>query len=968
MQFVARKSEDDAISQFCDVTLDEASHESAWDKIRSAERTVSTLIVDAGPWLSGGDDGPRGRAMLLVALALEDGAGSQKEVEALSEFCASKTEDPFCAAPALRCLRSLVKLEAKGRDAAGAVAAGHHAVTTAAKVVFGGVMHVPAHAQKTRQVAWELAEESLRAGKASLETAKAVTEALKSDQGDAGLARGYANAIEGEKDPRCLLRALRCGELVSSFSRSASAQGTLSAGAAEAICEAVGPYFPISFAPPENDQYGVTPEKLRTALRRALCSDPRCSSYALDIASKRCVDDEEDDDADELDEAVRLMARAVETVSSGELASLAAERAGSTLVVGKSRTREGATMDALERLSSRCAAEGCIDALARGVFDNVEGEDGDASYAALDTKEGHFVTKALRACARAGGFVVWRKVYERFGHRVADIVVENFSSDDDVSTETLAALSALVDLLEIPDAELFTGEDDALSQHKDTLLAIFCQSNDSSSREAELLKTRGAAALAEKGRVLDDGDVENSLTTASRRIVAADDVNYLSKLCAATSRAAAARPAAALCASRRIEDPVALASLAASPSVFKSDKLAQAVTQSMELPATARSSYVTRALAESLRLARRTRPVDDYFCDVLAVRLAKAIPKSRSSSSQSYEEDRIDALVSASHESAGVAPRFLAARAAEAYLQRPSPEVARLVEVGLDNDDGEWPIDGPLAMKLCEEAARGDEDENKSALSALVALLARCEPTPDFRDILETRLASSFEDPWWIPAAAAVVARSDLGEALPESVTRTIVDGLLANEQVPLDSLLGLRPRMSKKNHVSRFWRQRLYARIAPRLLGDGANAEKTNPRVAAALVSLARSLPRGAVLARAVDLVDVSLKADTPSLLLVVLDSEDACALLKPKLHVAIPDLLEATSTRPSPRDRVDALRCLEKIARQPLFPHSSLYPFRKQVATALKRPLDDDVRDVRRLAADVRNRWLAVVGGPAV
>lgn len=723
------------------------------------------------------------------------------------------------------------------------------------------------------------------------------------------------------------MRALRCLELVCDYNKRVLRRSSLSKEAAEAVCEAAGPYFPISFEPPLNDPYGVTPAKLRCALRRALCADARCAAYAVDLATRRCVDEEEDDDLAELEEATALVARGVERMAVSDVAAVA-EQVGAALVLGKAaKSCEQATLRALERLASRCAADGCLNAFARGALDNI-------SHDELDTVSGRFATRALRGCARAGGYLAWRCIYERFGPIVASRVVDA----GDVSlpathfdealrhTKATAALRALVDIVESPDPALFVISEGPLLRHKLVLLRAFRGSDDDAAlpREVALLKTKGGAALAERGRVLDDEATIGLLRSAAKRIASEDDLYYLHELCIATSRAAAARPDCAAAVAESIEDAVALAAFAASPDVLRSERFVAVAENQLHRRA------LPGALAEALRRAREAdETVDEFIAQHLVVKLASA------------SSDVVNVFASITN-CAG-----LAERAAAAYVDRSSPQLARIVASGIAHI-------GDDSLPQLAQALRSHADTDDSALSALVSILVRTEV--NVADLSQPFSAA------WVAAASAVFARrdkADLADSLSSEFATALAQGR-PEARSALDRILDQSPA-----GASRFWRQRLYTRVAPHLLEPALS----HPVVAATLVALARrALPRPALKARADQLLDVALaRADgSNSLILLLLDTEETRQHITTNLHTAIPNLLADATEHPSPRERVDALRCLRKLAVT--MPHDALYPFRQSAPSILKRALDDNLRVVRHHAAIVRNEWLGKLGRPAV
>ena len=66
---------------------------------------------------------------------------------------------------------------------------------------------------------------------------------------------GLVNALDGEKDPRCLSIGLKIiGYAQTNFA--SSVVGDI----AERLFEACACYFPITFQPPPDDPFGITPE------------------------------------------------------------------------------------------------------------------------------------------------------------------------------------------------------------------------------------------------------------------------------------------------------------------------------------------------------------------------------------------------------------------------------------------------------------------------------------------------------------------------------------------------------------------------------------------------------------------------------------------------------------------------------------------------------------------------------------
>lgn len=92
---------------------------------------------------------------------------------------------------------------------------------------------------------------------------------------------GLVAAVDGEKDPRCLLLAFRLVEIAPKvFERGKSA---VLAEAAEEVFEVIAVYFPVSFNPPPNDTRGISREDLVVALERALAATPLFAPYSFPL-------------------------------------------------------------------------------------------------------------------------------------------------------------------------------------------------------------------------------------------------------------------------------------------------------------------------------------------------------------------------------------------------------------------------------------------------------------------------------------------------------------------------------------------------------------------------------------------------------------------------------------------------------------------------------------------------------------
>lgn len=128
-------------------------------------------------------------------------------------------------------------------------------------------IHVPSYAQNIRQRVFELFDMILRD-----------SISISSLQGNnVQVVDGIVNSMEDEKDPRCLLVVMKVILKMAKAFTSALDFPPVTATddyrtLAEKIFDNISCYFPISFTPPPDDPFGITPEDLSKALEDAMCS------------------------------------------------------------------------------------------------------------------------------------------------------------------------------------------------------------------------------------------------------------------------------------------------------------------------------------------------------------------------------------------------------------------------------------------------------------------------------------------------------------------------------------------------------------------------------------------------------------------------------------------------------------------------------------------------------------------------
>ena len=89
---------------------------------------------------------------------------------------------------------------------------------------------------------------------------------------------GFCSAVDGEKDPRCLLVAFSLAAFLCQQSPSAAVSRC-----SERLLDALGCYFPITFTPPARDPHAISQEELQRGLRAALTAHPALALLALPL-------------------------------------------------------------------------------------------------------------------------------------------------------------------------------------------------------------------------------------------------------------------------------------------------------------------------------------------------------------------------------------------------------------------------------------------------------------------------------------------------------------------------------------------------------------------------------------------------------------------------------------------------------------------------------------------------------------
>ena len=89
---------------------------------------------------------------------------------------------------------------------------------------------------------------------------------------------GFIAAVDGEKDPRCLIVVFSLAAFLLRQS-----PGSAVTAASDGLFDVLGCYFPITFTPPPNDPHHITQDELRDALRAALTAHPSLNAQLVPL-------------------------------------------------------------------------------------------------------------------------------------------------------------------------------------------------------------------------------------------------------------------------------------------------------------------------------------------------------------------------------------------------------------------------------------------------------------------------------------------------------------------------------------------------------------------------------------------------------------------------------------------------------------------------------------------------------------
>ena len=258
------------IDAFLDASAPDSAHAAALRELAEQVSELLPLLLhpSVSAALTSTDEKLRYRGALLVAELVEARCCdlSPSATHSLVEFFCSRLEDQPSVVPCLIALKALLL------KAVGVVDSDiQHAI----RAIFSE-LPVQSLAQSIRQRIYELSVEVLNSERVVGATSLVGEE----------VTRGMLSAMQGERDPRCLLL---CFQVLDLLPRRYGL--SLSESLRLELFEAIACYFPITFEPPADDPHGVTADSLIAGLLRSLTTPPALLNYTPSFLLDQLSDD-----------------------------------------------------------------------------------------------------------------------------------------------------------------------------------------------------------------------------------------------------------------------------------------------------------------------------------------------------------------------------------------------------------------------------------------------------------------------------------------------------------------------------------------------------------------------------------------------------------------------------------------------------------------------------------------------------
>ncbi|KLO19073.1 ARM repeat-containing protein [Schizopora paradoxa] len=223
--------------------------------LSTGKASLLDVVKALGEYLPSEDDNLRTKGVEFLSKVLEDippSCVNKQATHMLAVFYTNKLEDTATNVPALKGIIPLISLPTiTSQD----VTLIFNALTTH--------VNMKELAQSARYIAFKILDSMIARHRSVLQ-----------GMGEQFL-EGYVSIVDGEKDPRNLMLAFAIDRVLCiEFDISKHI---------EEMFNIIFCYFPITFRPPKDDPYGITPDDLRNALQSCLCASASFGRLAFPL-------------------------------------------------------------------------------------------------------------------------------------------------------------------------------------------------------------------------------------------------------------------------------------------------------------------------------------------------------------------------------------------------------------------------------------------------------------------------------------------------------------------------------------------------------------------------------------------------------------------------------------------------------------------------------------------------------------
>ncbi|WFC96571.1 hypothetical protein MBRA1_003232 [Malassezia brasiliensis] len=178
------------------------------------------------------------------------------------------------------CLEALLALSGAGYDRETPLGRDHFGGQDACVVsrALFGALELRNHPQPLRHTTIRLLDSLVARNRAALLTMRRAADDTDGPEGPpgSGFVTGYAKLVGGEKDPRNLL-------MLFGIARVLLLEWEMDRVETESFFNILFCYFPITFRPPPDDPYHITPDMLKEALRACISASPAFAPMAMPL-------------------------------------------------------------------------------------------------------------------------------------------------------------------------------------------------------------------------------------------------------------------------------------------------------------------------------------------------------------------------------------------------------------------------------------------------------------------------------------------------------------------------------------------------------------------------------------------------------------------------------------------------------------------------------------------------------------